>query len=67
MKEFGLIRTGASVELSLLNKFGGPLYWRSVQTLLKTGTVRAKATITPELSLLSKLGRVTQGMSGDKR
>ena len=31
-----------------------------VQKLSKTGPVRAKATPTPELSLLSKLGRITK-------
>ena len=35
-----------------------------MQTTSKTGPVRAKATPTPELSLLSKLGRVIKLESG---
>ena len=59
MTESGLARAGASAELSLRCKLSGPLRWSSVQTLSKTYTIRANVTITPELSLLSKLGRIT--------
>ncbi|GFY96881.1 dihydroxyacetone kinase [Actinidia rufa] len=42
-----------------MSKLDGPLRRSSVKTLLNTSTVRAKATITSELSLFRKLGRVT--------
>ena len=60
MTESGLTRTEASTELLLWSKLRGPLCWNSVQILSKTDPVRAKVTPTPELSLLSKLDRVTK-------
>ena len=53
MTEVGLVRTKIS------SKLRGSLRRRSVQTLPKTGTVRTKATVTLELSLLSKFGKIT--------
>ncbi|GFY93808.1 hypothetical protein Acr_09g0002540 [Actinidia rufa] len=43
----------------LKRKFGGPIRRNSIETLLNTSTVRAKTTITFELLLFDKLGRVT--------
>ena len=60
MNESSLTRTEASTEMSLWSKFESPLRRSSVQTTQKTGSVRAKVIPTPELSLLSKLGRVTK-------
>ena len=59
MTESGLVWVGAFVELSLRCKLSGPLCRSSMQTLLKRCTIRAKATIILELSLLSKLGKLT--------
>ena len=59
MTESGLARTWAFAELPIRRKLGDLLCRSSVKTLPKTCTVRAKATINPELSLLSKLDRAT--------
>ena len=63
MTEFGFTRVEASSELLLWRKLRGPPRWSSVQITSKT-TVRAKATPTPELSLIRKLGRVTKFKPG---
>ena len=60
MVEFGFVRAETFTEISLWNKFGSPLRRNLVQITSKTCHVRAKATATLELSLLSKLGRVTK-------
>ena len=60
MTESGLARAEASTELSLWSKLKSPLRRSSVQTISNTGHVRAKATPNFELSLLSKLSRVTK-------
>ena len=59
MKDSGLARAKASIELSLWNKLDGPLRRNSIQTLLNMGTVRAKAITTSELSLFIKFERIT--------
>ena len=59
MTETGLAKTNNSAELSLSSKLGDLLRRSSMQTLPKIGIVRAKAIITLELSLLSKLGKAT--------
>ena len=50
---------GTAIEVSLWSNLGGPLRRSSVKTLPNTDTVRTEATITSELSLFSKFGRVT--------
>ena len=59
-----LAKAEASTELLLWSKLGSPLRSSSVQTLSKIGPVRGKATPTPELLLLSKLGRITKFKPG---
>ena len=59
MTESSLAREGAFAELPIRCKLGGHLRRNSVHKLPKTSTIRAKATINPELLLFSKLGKVT--------
>ena len=56
---FGLVRAGTAAELSLWSKLGESLCQSSVEALPSTNTIQAKVNIFLELSLFSKLGRVT--------
>ena len=64
MTESAFVGVEVFSELSLWSKLGGPLHRSSVQTISKTDPVRAKATLTPESSMLGKLGNVTKFKPG---
>ncbi|GFY86080.1 hypothetical protein Acr_04g0008180 [Actinidia rufa] len=59
MIDSGLARAGVSADLSLWSKLDGPLRRGLVQTLPNIAIVRAKAIVTSELSLFSKIEGIT--------